>query len=270
MVPCLTLDRRSRCKPIQRENPVAEILKDAVMFHVEDPIVIFQFFQIMVRIILVEPLVKFSDCDLYDFLMSVSVRVLRDSLLMAKRLAWPIRYFHTYIFDKYVPRLVYQSWLTEHYYRVQGPSESLSDFIEAKRFFAAVLLVPDDEAGVVDNIVQGLNLQTRSRLVFAKRPSTFRELFDLAASVSHYALIDTLAPPVLTPSQSSASPSSDRLPENRARRPVTCFFCKRPGHIARDCSQRPSRVASGLSSALPGTLQAPVPNVPSSSGQSLL
>ena len=53
----------------------------------EDPIVILQIFRIMVRILLVETLVKFSDWDLYDFLMSVLVRVLRDTLLMVKRLA---------------------------------------------------------------------------------------------------------------------------------------------------------------------------------------
>lgn len=59
-------------KPIQAEHSVAGI-KNAGIFHVKDSLVIFKFFQVIVRLIFVEPLVKFTDGDLYDFLISVSV-----------------------------------------------------------------------------------------------------------------------------------------------------------------------------------------------------
>lgn len=222
-------------KSVQRENPIEEILRSAGEYHVEDPSLILGFFQVMVRLIQCLSLVSFGDNDLYNMLASVSVRALRACVLSAKEQAWPIRRFHSYIFDKYVPQFVLQRWLSEYYYRVQGPTESLSDYIEAKKFFASVLLVADDESRVVLSIVQGLNAYTRSRIVFATQPRAFTELYDLAAQVSTYALVDSFSHQAFPPPVGH-SPTTPQ--ENRARRPVTCYSCRRPGHVARDCPRR--------------------------------
>ena len=235
-------------KPIQRENPIDEILRNSGTFNVESPLSILGFFKIMIRLIECLSLVQFTDLDLYSMLASVSLRVLRSCVLMAKQQSWPVQRFHAFVLEKYVPRLIYQQWLTEHYYHIQVVTENFCDYVESKRFFAAVLKVSDSEPQIVSNILQGLNAETRSRLVFSSEPRTFVELTELVARVSNYALVDSMAcPPV--PFSSASSPS--RPTGNRTRRPATCYHCGRPGHVVRDCYRRRAQISNSASPMTP-------------------
>ena len=179
-------------KTMHRENPFDKIVRDAGPFDAENPLSILGFFQILICLIDFLFVVSFSDSDLYNMLASVSVRSLRACVLQAKQLSWSVPQFHSYVLNKFVPRLIYQQWLTEYYYRIQRTGESLPDFVAEKIFYASVLKVPDDEAQIVAIILQGLNFETRSRIVFAFEPHTFAELSDLAIRFSNYAIIDNM------------------------------------------------------------------------------
>ena len=133
----------------------------------------------------------------------------------------------------------------------------MPDFIQAKQFFAAVLKVPENEGQIVSLILQGLDAETRSRMVFAVEPHTSAELFDLAARVSNYAFIDSLARPSAPP-QPSFSPS--RHVENRPRRPVNCYNCGRPGHVARDCTRRRNQNSNSAHNSSNANVVSPVQN----------
>ena len=95
-------------KPLKREHPLDNILRNAGPFHVESSLSVLEFFKVMVRLIECLMVVQFNDSDLYNMLASVSVRSLRACVITAKQQAWPVVRFHTYVLQKFVPPLVYQ------------------------------------------------------------------------------------------------------------------------------------------------------------------
>ena len=66
---------------------------------------LFWVFKNMIRLIECLSLVQFTDLDLYNMLASVSLRVLRSGVLMAKQQSWSVQRFHSFVLEKYVPVL---------------------------------------------------------------------------------------------------------------------------------------------------------------------
>ena len=66
-------------------------------------------------------------------------------------------------------------------------------------------------------------------MFFYSEPHNFSEL---ATCMSNYALVDSMAHPLVPP---LSALSLSRSMENLTRRPVRCYHYGRPGHMVRDC-----------------------------------
>ncbi|KAG8295317.1 hypothetical protein J6590_082531 [Homalodisca vitripennis] len=84
--------------------------------------------------------------------------------------------FHREALDFFVPGPLRERLRVEKFFRPQGNGESLAKFVAEVRDTDRVLRLDIPESTVVTTILEGLNPEERSRLVYAGRPSTFSEL----------------------------------------------------------------------------------------------
>ncbi|KAG8303340.1 hypothetical protein J6590_013612 [Homalodisca vitripennis] len=84
--------------------------------------------------------------------------------------------FHREALDFFVPNPLRERLRVEKFFRPQGNGESLAKFVAEVRDTDRVLRLDIPEGTVVTTILEGLNPEESSRLVFAGRPSTFSEL----------------------------------------------------------------------------------------------
>lgn len=152
--------------------------------------------------------------------------------------------FHKEVMEFFIPDRYRERLKLERFYRPQGRRESLADYVASVKEAGRVLMVSMAEQEIVQTIVEGMNPEERSRLVFANRPTSFAELDKLCICSRSVQFADEQrgissrmmseggdrhTMPVLSP---------DREPprQNRwAGRVVTCYGCGEPGHIRRNC-----------------------------------
>lgn len=87
--------------------------------------------------------------------------------------------FHADGLFSLIPSRLYSSLVQERFYRLQGESEPLFDFVNSIKQIAKVLRLNKTEQEIVSTIVEGLNPSERSRIVFCSRPNNFAELDQL-------------------------------------------------------------------------------------------
>lgn len=125
----------------------------------------------------------------------------------------------------------------KHFWRAQGLRENLATYIESIREAVSALDLPYNEQQVVDNILEGMRPEDRSRLTFAKKPASFGELEALLATIEGFDFVDQGRADV-----HCNHVSGEALPEREEGEPLRqneqrrCFRCNRQGHLARQCS----------------------------------
>ena len=84
--------------------------------------------------------------------------------------------FHGEVLDYFIypPRRSQLKW--DLFYRFQANGEALGDYVQDIRKAARVLRLGLPDTEVLDVIMEGLNPQDRSRLIFAGRPRCFAEM----------------------------------------------------------------------------------------------
>lgn len=138
--------------------------------------------------------------------------------------------FHRETLNLFIPVRQFQSLKTNLFLRCQSVGEPLASFIISVKEAAQVLLLDVTEKDVVNNIIEGLNPEVRSCLVFSSRPSTYAELDRLCVEVMNVQFTDAqrgvhasnIRPPI-------------RFASPNVKRSVICHFCKEAGHIRPMC-----------------------------------
>ncbi|KAG8331612.1 hypothetical protein J6590_037073 [Homalodisca vitripennis] len=129
--------------------------------------------------------------------------------------------------------------------RLVGNEESLSKFVAEVRDTGRVLRLDIPESTVVTTILEGLNPEERSRLVFAGRPSTFSELDRLCIASRSVQFADRkrLERNIHSSIQPSRAVTAVHNPaagphhSGGLRLPI-CYACGERGHTRRECPRR--------------------------------
>ena len=87
--------------------------------------------------------------------------------------------FHGEVLDYFIPDRRRSQLKLDSFYRLQANGEASGDFVHDVRKAAWVLRLGLPETEVIQAILEGLNPQERSRLIFAERPRCFADLYRL-------------------------------------------------------------------------------------------
>lgn len=135
-----------------------------------------------------------------------------------------------------VTQRVKQELIGKYLLRVQSHEETLEQYIEAVRTAISALEVDMTEREVVDNILEGIKPDDRSRLIFSSRPTTFRELEGLVSRIEGIRFADQKRDSLRRAPPTSSHQQIDRGPRAGApSREQVCFRCRESGHFVKDC-----------------------------------
>lgn len=144
--------------------------------------------------------------------------------------------FREVVLSKCVPRRSFNELLNKYLFRVQESKEGLAQYVESIRMARAALCVKISEAEIVDNILEGMRPEDRSRILFGVKPSTFVELDQLVTKIQAVELSDVKRRnDGVKERTASGDPGWDTRDSGVVDKRV-CFRCGRSGHIARNCT----------------------------------
>ena len=144
--------------------------------------------------------------------------------------------FHSDLLDFFVPTSMRERLKMDMVYRPQGVREPLAEFVCKVKQAGRVLRLGICEADMVRIILDGINPEERSRLVFAGRPSTFLELDRLCVTARSVQFLDQQREQAAVALSPGPVLAVQEVPQNSGGRFVpTCFGCGQRGHIRRFC-----------------------------------
>jgi len=136
----------------------------------------------------------------------------------------------------------------ERYERVQFEWVSIATYVQSIGDAALVLHISENEAQVVERIVEGLTRNQRARFVFQAPSSSLLQLEKLAGldRIAYADQTRTIQPTAVTVGVgeshsklwNSRRVHAQSLPTARPGEPVVCFYCQKPRHIQKRCFLR--------------------------------
>jgi hypothetical protein len=170
----------------------------------------------------------------------------RVSAALGSRLSFA--QFHADVLQFFVPKRLFDTLRQDLFGRLQGENEPFSSYVSSIKQAAVVLKLPVTEKEIVSNILEGLSPTQRTRFVFQSPPDNFESLDRLCVQDQNIAYSEQLRSrdTSFVPSLSSRSNPFNQnfthrngtsVAGNTPPGPKTCFYCKRTGHIKKDCRQ---------------------------------
>jgi hypothetical protein len=152
--------------------------------------------------------------------------------------------FHERLLRHFIPVREMSHLRMARYERVQGQGKHFFSYVQAIRDAALVLRLKENEAQVVQRIIEGLSPTQHSRFIFQLPPSSFEELEQLAIVERNIANADRLREEQVSEVQIAAIESvselcetvgSGRRSQDTRSRKVVCFYCRKAGHNQNRC-----------------------------------
>jgi hypothetical protein len=222
----------------------------------------------------VEPLLQFltkvlemrdhfglPDRQVFDIIYPRCLEPLRARVNFALSQRFTVDQFQGDVLEHLVPRCLFDNLKQELFGRLQRADESFTAYVTSLKQAARVLKLPLTQREVIDNIVDGLSPQQRSRFVFEARPVTWADIDRLCIHYCNMSFTDGIRlcesserrKPVLQGHNSDTVGRGNRFQivnvgsqgrGNRTPSNVTCFYCKKVGHVLRDYWKRQRNTAS--------------------------
>lgn len=146
--------------------------------------------------------------------------------------------FRKRILDGCVPGRCRNELLNKFFYRVQRIGEPFRQYVEDIRTAMIALCIDITESEAVNNIIEGMAPEDRSRVIFCSKPKNFAELDQLMGNMQVVKYSDEARGRLdNTDNTSKAGGASvSRGTDFKPRQGQGCFRCGRSGHFARECS----------------------------------
>ena len=179
-----------------------------------------------------------QDSYLLSIILPYCRSPLSDRLQDAFNFGQSFDQFHLNILDFFIPSSMRERLKVELVYRPQGVRETLSEYVAQVKRAGRVLRLGLPEADMVKIILDGINPEERSRLVFAGRPSTYLELDRLCVTARSVQFLDrqreqALGFPAAVPSE--PVPTAQERPHRSSQFVPTCFGCGQREHSRNFC-----------------------------------
>lgn len=184
-----------------------------------------------------------SDMNLLQILSPYTVGALSDKITHSLHNNSNFNDFHSDLLNYFIPHRLLQNIKRDRFYRLQAPGELLSSYIVSIKEVAKLLLLTETEIEIVNTICSGINSAERSRLTFMEKPTTFQQLNTLCIHSQNIAFCDNERNRLYSNSQNRSVVNSLNHSHNsrygnrnfQHRSNVICNFCKKGGHIERNC-----------------------------------
>lgn len=145
--------------------------------------------------------------------------------------------------DRISPRIK-SELVKKYFYRVQGHEETLQQYIEEIRIAVTALELPVTEEEAVENILEGIKPEDRSRLFFLPKPATFTELDELVFKIESRRVADASRSAEPTERECVGDGQSQGVRRSENLKVRRCFRCGDTAHLVRQCpvqrSERPN------------------------------
>lgn len=180
---------------------------------------------------------KLTSNIVIDLATSYSHGPLLGKMLELKAQNSTLEQMHVELLRCFVPINLRESLRKNLVNRPQKVGEPLSIYCNDLRENAKILLCPYTETELVQIIKLGISPQDRSRLVFVGNPVTFADLDSLCIQTQNMAYSDYLRNTGSGKGSQFVHTVNTATPEPM-NKPRVCYFCQRPGHIARFCYRK--------------------------------
>lgn len=187
--------------------------------------------------------VKLTSMELYSILIGYCQGPLLSKVLQFQSESQPIEELHREILITFIPLSLREKLKHDLIFRPQYKDEPLAMYLEEIKMNHQVLKTHLCEKDLVGIIKNGLNPDSRSRLLFQGNPNTFSDLDQLCIVNNNVMYSDSVrgsrpASNVYNSFKSSVNTKPNFSGQTNVQNKV-CFKCGKPGHFARNCFSRP-------------------------------
>ena len=211
-------------------------------------------YNFLLRLIKVRQVAQMNDSAMYELMFPYCKGELQCLVTQAISNKENFENFHDRLLRHFIPVRETSCLRMARYERVQGEGEHFFCYVQAIRDAALVLCIKQNDAQVVQRIIEGLTPTQHSHFIFQLPPSSFALLEQLAIVERNISYADRLREGQVPGVQIAATESvsehvetegSGRRSQDTRLRKVVCFYCRKPGHTQNRCFLRASHKNKG-------------------------
>ncbi|XP_069682162.1 uncharacterized protein [Periplaneta americana] len=200
-------------------NPFESVLKKGMVFSVSSIQAVMHFLRVLVQFKGICRAFHLDEASLLHLMFPFANGVLTNRVLAA------IEDEKT-LLNEFIPDKTRRLLFGEYFYRKQGDSETLLEYVEELKVIEKVFVAGLAESQIVDAALSGAcDPEVRAQYLSANQPQIFLQLDALC--VRNQAILDSGALAGTTPTRSVVLGQGNR-----------CFVCNKAGHFARECNRR--------------------------------
>ncbi|XP_069678725.1 uncharacterized protein [Periplaneta americana] len=236
-------------------NPFESVLKKGMVFSVSSIQAVMHFLRVLVQFKGICRAFHLDEASLLHLMFPFANGVLTNRVLAAIEDEKTLLDFHKGILNEFIPDKTRRLLFGKYFYRKQGDSETLLEYVEELKVIEKVFVAGLTESQIVDAALSGAcDPKVRAQYISANQLQIFLQLDELC--VRNQAILDSGALAGTTPTRSVVLGQGNR-----------CFVCNKAGHFARECNRRGhveqnQRKSEEVVRVVSREISAPSPSVP--------